>query len=44
MTVFGITLAGLAPEALLHYGAQSRRLQAERGTNHGHGQYAGREA
>jgi hypothetical protein len=44
MTVFGITLAGLTPEALLHYGEQSRQLRSAHGDMHGHGQYAGRQA
>jgi site-specific recombinase XerD len=43
MTVHGITLAGLTPEALLFYGVESGRLRAAHDSR-GHGEYAGREA
>ena len=45
LTVFGITLEGLTPEALLHYGMEGRRLGTALGTHSAiDGQLAGRQA
>jgi hypothetical protein len=42
LTAFGISLADLTPEALLHYGMESRRLGVTRGETQGDGTLAGR--
>jgi hypothetical protein len=44
LTVFGIGLGDLAPEALLHYGMESRRLHLTRDGEPGDGSLAGRFA
>lgn len=43
LTVFGIALADLTPEALLHYGMESRRLHLTRGARPADGVIAGRQ-
>lgn len=44
LTVFGIDLVDLTPEALLHYAMESRTLNVARGGSHGDGSFAGRLA
>lgn len=44
LTVFGIGLGDLTPEALLHYGMESRRLHLTRDGEPGDGSLAGRHA
>jgi site-specific recombinase XerD len=44
LTVFGISLVDLTPEALLYYGTESRRLHLTRDGEPGDGTFAGRYA